>query len=185
MSERHDLTTMGLPLDLETWIAEHAEDLQPPVSNAQVWQDSQMTVMVVGGGNERTDFHDDPCPEFFHQLRGAMTLQVIDAPGEPPRELEIAAGQIFLLPPHVPHSPQRPDPDSVGLVVEYARPAGQPDGFEWYCANCHERVHRTEVMLESIVDDLPPLFEAFYADLEARTCPHCGTVHPGRDVADA
>jgi TRAP-type C4-dicarboxylate transport system substrate-binding protein len=29
-------------------------------------------------------------------------------------------------------------------------------------------------------DDLPPLFDAFYADEAARTCGACGAVHPGR-----
>jgi 3-hydroxyanthranilate 3,4-dioxygenase len=43
-------------------------------------------------------------------------------------------------------------------------------------------VHRSEVLLRSIVDDLPPLFEAFYSSEEARTCPSCGHVHPGREV---
>ena len=41
-------------------------------------------------------------------------------------------------------------------------------------------VHRVEVQLKSIVADLPPLFEAFYASEERRTCGHCGTLHPGR-----
>jgi hypothetical protein len=33
--------------------------------------------------------------------------------------------------------------------------------------------------LESIVAELPPLFERFHAAL--RTCAACGTVHPGKD----
>ncbi len=32
-----------------------------------------------------------------------------------------------------------------------------------------------------IVADLPPVYRAFYADEAARTCPHCGTVHPGKE----
>jgi 3-hydroxyanthranilate 3,4-dioxygenase len=38
-----------------------------------------------------------------------------------------------------------------------------------------------EVDLESIVDDLPPLFRDFYGNEAARTCPHCKTLHPGKD----
>jgi 3-hydroxyanthranilate 3,4-dioxygenase len=30
------------------------------------------------------------------------------------------------------------------------------------------------------VKDLPPLYEAFYADDKARTCTKCGALHPGR-----
>jgi 3-hydroxyanthranilate 3,4-dioxygenase len=41
-------------------------------------------------------------------------------------------------------------------------------------------VHRVEVQLKSIVKDLPPLFEQFYASAQLRTCTHCGTVHPGK-----
>jgi 3-hydroxyanthranilate 3,4-dioxygenase len=36
------------------------------------------------------------------------------------------------------------------------------------------------VRLKSIVKDLPPLFEKFYASEEFRKCKKCGTVHPGR-----
>jgi 3-hydroxyanthranilate 3,4-dioxygenase len=37
-----------------------------------------------------------------------------------------------------------------------------------------------ELKVESLVTDLPPLYEAFYRDQKARTCPQCGTVHPGK-----
>jgi 3-hydroxyanthranilate 3,4-dioxygenase len=43
-------------------------------------------------------------------------------------------------------------------------------------------VHRTEVQLASIVEDLPRVYQQFYAgDDDARRCKGCGTVHPGRD----
>ena len=164
------------PFNFARWIDEHAEELKPPVANKQVWLDSDMIVMVVGGGNVRTDFHDDPNPEFFHQLKGTMTLATISAAGRV--DLTIGEGEVFLLPPHVRHSPQRPDPDSIGLVVEYARAAGDLDGFEWYCPRCDNLLHRVEVQLSSIENDLPPLFDAFYAELDLRTCDNCGAVHP-------
>jgi 3-hydroxyanthranilate 3,4-dioxygenase len=53
------------------------------------------------------------------------------------------------------------------------------DGFEWFCEGCYHLLHRVEVAVVSIVDDLPPLFAAFADDLDARTCPRCGVVHPG------
>jgi 3-hydroxyanthranilate 3,4-dioxygenase len=161
------------------WIDEHQHLLKPPVGNQQVWKDADMTVMVVGGPNKRTDFHDDPVEEFFYQLRGNMVLKVVDN-GEH-YDVPIREGDVFLLPPHVRHSPQRPEPGSVGLVVEPARADGQPDGFEWYCFECKGLVHRVEVNVESLVDDLPPLYKAFYADEKARTCPHCGALHPGKE----
>jgi 3-hydroxyanthranilate 3,4-dioxygenase len=39
-------------------------------------------------------------------------------------------------------------------------------------------VHRAELQVRSIVDDLPPAFEGFYGG--DRECPNCGAVHPGR-----
>ncbi|MDH3682363.1 MAG: 3-hydroxyanthranilate 3,4-dioxygenase [Acidimicrobiia bacterium] len=165
------------PFNFQQWIDDNADSLKPPVSNKQIWEDADMIVMVVGGGNVRTDYHDDPREEFFYQVKGDMNLKVREA-GSPAVDTPIREGDIFLLPPHVRHSPQRPDPDSIGLVVEYARSSGELDGFEWYCETCNGLVHRVEVQLSSIVRDLPPLFEAFYGDVGARTCGTCGTVHP-------
>ena len=155
-------------INLQRWIEEHRELLKPPVGNAQIWRDADFIVTVVGGPNQRTDYHDDPYEEFFYQLKGNMRLRVIE--NGRPADIPIDEGGIFLLPPHMRHSPQRPEPGSVGLVIERTRPAGITDGFEWYCPSCHALVHRVEVQLRSIVDDLPPLFNAFYANAEQRQC---------------
>jgi len=165
--------------NFQAWIDEHRDLLKPPVNNKLIWADGNLMAFVVGGPNVRTDYHDDPLPEFFHQIEGSMVLRIMEAEGQPPVDVRIGEGEVFLLPPGVRHSPQRRDPEGIGLVVEYARPEGEVDGFEWYCDGCHHLIHRVEVQLESIVDDLPPLFEAFYADHEARTCPNCGALHPG------
>ncbi|MFG3193244.1 3-hydroxyanthranilate 3,4-dioxygenase [Streptomyces omiyaensis] len=169
------------PFNLQAWIEEHRHLLKPPVGNVQIWQDADLMVTVVGGPNRRTDFHDDPIEEFFYQLKGDMVLRVMEEEGRPPRDLHIREGDVFLAPAHLRHSPQRPEEDSIGLVVEFARPQGHRDAFEWYCVECHHLVHRSEVQLTSIVDDLPPVFGAFYVDETARTCGHCGALHPGRD----
>jgi 3-hydroxyanthranilate 3,4-dioxygenase len=168
---------MRAPLNLAKWIDEHRDLLKPPVGNAQVWEDADFIVTLVGGPNQRTDYHDDPLEEFFYQLTGDMVLRIMGEGG--PRDMPIRAGDIYLLPPHVRHSPQRPA-GSVGLVIEYRRPPGLVDAFEWYCLQCNARVHRVEVQLQSIVRDLPPLFEQFYGDASLRKCPACGEVHPGK-----
>jgi 3-hydroxyanthranilate 3,4-dioxygenase len=160
------------------WIDEHAHLLKPPVGNQQVWEDADMMVTVVGGPNQRTDYHDDPVEEFFYQLKGNMVLKVVDNGNF--YDVPIREGDIFLLPPHVRHSPQRPQEGSIGLVVEPKRQPDQKDAFEWYCFECQTLVHRIEVSLKSIVRDLPPLYQAFYGDEKARTCPKCGVVHPGK-----
>jgi len=93
-------------------------------------------------------------------------------------DVPIREGDVFLLPPHVRHSPQRPQ-GSIGLVVEAARP-NVLDAFEWYCFECGALVHRIEVKVGHLVKDLPPLYEAFYSDEAARKCGRCGAIHPGR-----
>src|SRR5271168_218080 len=135
------------------WIDANREKLKPPVGNAQVWEDGEMMVTVVGGPNNRNDYHDDPTEEFFYQLKGDIFLRLMPEQGKPPVEVTIKEGEIFLLPKHVPHSPQRLNPGTIGLVVEMPRPEGVKDGFEWYCEKCHHRVYRAEVLLKSIVRD--------------------------------
>ncbi len=170
---------MLAPFNFARWIEENRELLKPPVGNRQLFPGSEMVVQVVGGPNRRVDFHDDPAEEFFYQITGDMVLKVHDR-GKI-EDVRIREGDVFLLPPHVRHSPQRPVPGSVGLVVEGARRPGDKDGFEWFCFNCGALVHRVEVELKDIVADLPPLYEAFYASGEARTCRRCGAVHPGKE----
>jgi 3-hydroxyanthranilate 3,4-dioxygenase len=93
-------------------------------------------------------------------------------------DVPIREGEVFLLPPHVRHSPQRPE-GSIGLVVESARP-NDFDAFEWYCFQCRALVHRVELKVQHLVKDLPPLYEAFYKNEAARTCKNCGALHPGK-----
>ena len=154
------------PFNFASWIDAHSHLLKPPVGNKLVFEDAGMVVQVVGGPNQRVDFHDDPGEEFFYQLRGDMVLKVHDAGRV--HDVPIRAGEVFLLPAHLRHSPQRPEAGSVGLVVENARRPEDRDGFEWFCFECGALVHRVEIAIADIVRDLPPLFAAFYADREAR-----------------
>ncbi|MSQ51274.1 MAG: 3-hydroxyanthranilate 3,4-dioxygenase [Betaproteobacteria bacterium] len=168
------------PINFPQWLVEHQHLLRPPVGNQQIWEDTDFIVTVVGGPNKRTDFHDDPYEEFFWQFKGNAWLNTMDN-GHPGR-VELREGAMFLMPPHLRHSPQRPEEGSVCLVIERTRPEGVIDGFEWYCLECHALVHRIEVQLKSIVRDLPPLFERFYADIELRKCKQCASVHPGKNI---
>ena len=164
--------------NISRWVDEHAHLLKPPVGNKMVFDAaSDLIVQVVGGPNARTDYHDDPYEEFFFQLRGDIVLRVLEE-GRP-RDLPIREGDVLLLPGHVRHSPQRPA-GSVGLVVEKIRPRDVDDAFEWYCPACHTLVHRVTVNVQNIVADLPPLFQAFYASAQKRTCRQCGHLHPGK-----
>jgi len=164
--------------NLQAWIDEHEHLLKPPVNNSIIWEDADMMVMIIGGPNSRYDYHDDPVEEFFYQLKGNMYLDVVED-GEH-KKVDIKEGEVLLLPPHVRHSPQRPEAGSIGLVVEPKRPEGAKDALEWYCLECNNLVHRIEFVLDNIVIDLPPAYESFYADKEARSCGHCGSLHPGK-----
>lgn len=170
-----------IAFNLQKWIEEHKHLLKPPVGNQMIWKDSELMVTVVGGPNQRTDYHDDPVEEFFYQLKGDMLLKLHDTGTGEFYDVPIREGEIFLLPPHMRHSPQRPQEGSIGLVIESARPEGLLDAIEWYCFKCEALVHRSEVDLESIVDDLPPIYKAFYADEAMRTCSKCGEIHPGKE----
>ncbi len=163
------------PIHLKQWIDEHRRLLKPPVCNKQVFEEGDFIVMVVGGPNSRKDYHVDEGPEFFYQLEGEMLLktiqegQLVDIP--------IREGEIFLLPPKLPHSPQR-FAHTVGLVIERKRLPHEQDGFQWYCDHCHHLLYQEFFHLTNIEKDLPPVFERFFGSLEHRTCRRCGTVMP-------
>jgi 3-hydroxyanthranilate 3,4-dioxygenase len=163
------------PLNLHRWIDEHRSLLKPPVGNKLIYQDSEFIVMAVGGPNVRRDFHVDPAEEFFQQLEGDMVLRV--AEDGRIRELPIRAGEILLLPPRVPHSPQRPA-NSVGLVIERRRRPGELDGLQWYCEQCSNLLYEEYLALTDIETQFPPVFDRFYASLDHRRCKRCGALCP-------
>lgn len=170
------------PLNLDHWVRSNTHLLKPPVGNQQIWKNSDLICTVVGGPNQRTDFHVDPYEEYFHQFKGNASLLIADR-GKIER-VHLREGDIFLLPAFVRHSPQRPEAGSLCTVIERSRPIGVMDAFEWYCAQCGGLVARRELQLQSIVEDLPKAFSSFYDTTEAeRKCSHCGTVHAGRDWA--
>lgn len=172
--------TFQAPFNFSGWIKDNQHLLKPPVANKQLFETGNgMVVMIVGGPNQRVDFHDDPVEEFFYQVKGDMLLKIADR-GQI-EDVVIREGEVFLLPPHVRHSPQRPIEGSVGLVVEGTRRSDDKDGFEWFCFNCGSLVHRVELVITDIVKDLPPLFAAFYDSTENRACSQCGAVHPGKE----
>jgi 3-hydroxyanthranilate 3,4-dioxygenase len=163
------------PFNLRAWIERNRDLLKPPVGNKLLFEDGEFIVMAVGGPNSRRDFHHDPGPELFFQIEGDMVLRTIQSGrvGDVP----IRAGEIFLLPPEVPHSPQRPA-GSVGIVVERRRGPQELDGFSWYCENCGHCLHLERVAVHDIVTQLPAIFSRFFSSLERRTCKVCGTVLP-------
>src|SRR5262245_63849913 len=102
------------PFNLTRWIEENRHLLQPPVGNRMIHSGGFM-VMVVGGPNQRTDYHVNPTEELFFQVEGDIVLKVIE--DGRPRDIPIRQGEMFVLPANVPHSPRRPA-GTVGLVIE-------------------------------------------------------------------
>ncbi len=163
------------PFNFRQWIESHRHLLKPPVGNKLLFPVGDFILMVVGGPNARSDFHVDPGEEFFYQVEGNMTLRtlqdgrIVDIP--------IREGEMFLLPPNLPHSPQR-QPDTVGLVIERRRLPGEKDGLQWYCGNCSHKLYEEFFELTNIETQFPPVFQRYYDSLEHRTCRNCGTVAP-------
>jgi 3-hydroxyanthranilate 3,4-dioxygenase len=162
--------------NLWQWVENNRELLRPPVLNQTIFADDDFIVMIVGGPNVRTDYHVDPYEEFFYQLKGDIVLKTVQ--NDQLVDVPIPEGNIFMLPPRVPHSPQRPDPESIGMVIERIRPEGVKDSFEWYCANCGTKTWKKDVIIKSIVDDLPPVFEEYYSKIADGNCKNCGAQNP-------
>ena len=107
---------IAAPFNLKNWVNENRDKLKPPVGNQCVYTDAKnFIVMIVGGPNARKDYHFNESEELYYQLEGNITLKIIDE--GTPRDIAINEGDMFLLPPNTPHSPQRGE-GTVGLVIE-------------------------------------------------------------------
>src|SRR5262249_32821427 len=141
--------------------------------NKMVWNGDFM-VMVVGGPNQRGDYHVNPGEEFFYQVEGDIVLRVMED-GQP-RDIPIRQGEVFLLPAGIPHSPQRPA-NTVGLVIEHNRPAAANDHMRWYCKRCGTLLHDAEFHLVDLGKQLKPIIEEFNGNEGLRTCRACHAVY--------
>jgi len=153
---------MQMPFNLTKWVDANRDKLKPPIGNSQLFKQQweNFIVMVVGGPNDRPDYHDDPGEELFYQIQGDVTLRLITPAGER-NEVVVREGEIFLLPAHVRHSPQRPA-GCVGLVVERFRQPGEIDALEWYDAEGRLEF-RGEFFVKNIEEDLAKVQAAWRA----------------------
>ena len=158
-------------INFKKWIQDNRHLLKPPVGNAQIWLNREFMITVVGGPNSRTDYHINEGEEFFYQIEGEINLKMIE--GGKFIDFPIREGEIFLLPPNVPHSPRRPA-GTVGLVIERQRRPHETDGFQWFCEECGEKLNEEFIHLNDIVKDLLPVFDRHYGDRANTTCRKCG-----------
>jgi len=163
------------PFNLHKWIEENRDLLKPPVGNKNLYPEgTDYIVMIVGGPNARKDYHFNETEELFYQLEGDINVR-IQEDGEAV-DIPIKAGEMFLLPPRIPHSPMRSE-GSVGLVIERVREgSGLEDGLLWFCDNCNHKLHETYFPLSNIENDFLPRFREFYGSEKLRTCSNCDTV---------
>jgi 3-hydroxyanthranilate 3,4-dioxygenase len=160
------------PINLHAWVAEHRHLLKPPVGNKPIW-DGDFLVMVVGGPNQRSDYHINPGGELFYQVEGDIVLRIMD--GGQPRDVPIRQGELFLLPAGVPHSPQRAA-GTVGLVVEVPKFARGEHHLRWYCRNCNNILHDVSFQPVDLGKQIKAMLEEFRSNAGLHTCKNCGAV---------
>ncbi len=163
------------PFNLQKWIDENRDILKPPVGNKNLYTEAgDYIVMIVGGPNARKDYHYNETEELFYQLEGDIVVKIQEE-GKAV-EVPIKAGEMFLLPAKIPHSPIRGE-GSIGLVIERVRKGSDlKDGLMWFCDKCNNKLHDTYFPLRDIEKDFLPRFREFYASESLRTCSNCGSV---------
>ena len=150
------ITTMAIakPFNLNQWIDENRHLLKPPVGNKNVYTESgDYIVMIVAGPNARKDYHYNETEELFYQLEGSIKV-VIQEDGER-KEMELQAGDMYLNPAKIPHSPVR---------------------SLWHCDSCNHKLYEVYFELHNIEKDFLSHFAHFYGSESLRTCSNCGTV---------
>lgn len=208
-----DRTAAGLPevssdggdAELLRWIRENAHLLKPPVNNfwcadltgrshaRSLYESKDYTIMVVGGPNERNDYHFNETEEFFYQFKGPMLLKIIDDGKFVDHRIE--EGSMFLLPracPLIgdlthsactPHNPVR-FADTIGLVIERRRPPESIDRLRWYCrSGKHEQphiIHERSFHCTDLGSQLKPVILEWQTTESLRKCGECGWVAPAK-----
>ncbi|MBK6833380.1 MAG: 3-hydroxyanthranilate 3,4-dioxygenase [Bacteroidetes bacterium] len=161
------------PFNFLKWIEENKHLLKPPVNNKVVYQDTEFIIMVVGGPNSRKDYHYNESEEFFYQLQGDVEVQIQE--NGKAVTVPIKEGEIFLLPPKVPHNPKRYK-DTIGLVIERRRRENEKDGLLWFCEKCNNKLYEEYFMLTDIANQFQAVFKKYYNDKDLCTCKSCGHI---------
>tara|TARA_B100001142_G_scaffold329439_1_gene392751 strand:+ start:785 stop:1318 length:534 start_codon:yes stop_codon:yes gene_type:complete len=162
------------PFNLQQWIDENRHLLKPPVGNKNLYIESgDYIVMIVAGPNARKDYHYNETEELFYQIEGDIIVKT-QQDGEMV-SYEIKEGEMFLLPPTIPHSPVRPE-NSIGLVIERKRSDKHKDGLMWFSDTANELLYEEYFQLTNVEKDFFPVFKRFYSDEKLRTCPKTGEI---------
>jgi 3-hydroxyanthranilate 3,4-dioxygenase len=163
-----------VPFNLMAWIEQNKHRLIPPVANETIYKGNEnFIVMVSGGPNSRKDYHYNESEELFLQLKGDIKIKLYYEGKH--SEVTVREGEMLLIPPKVPHSPQR-FANTLGLIIEKHRVKGEKDGFLYFCEPCGHLLYEEYFFLEDIVKQFPMVMRNFYGSPERRTCKRCGHV---------
>ncbi|KIY72556.1 3-hydroxyanthranilic acid dioxygenase [Cylindrobasidium torrendii FP15055 ss-10] len=150
------------------------------VNNFCLYRGGDFVLMVVGGPNERRDYHVNETEEWFYQHKGAMLLRVVDDGVF--RDIHIKEGEMFMLPGNVPHNPVR-FADTIGLVMERERPTEAIDSLRWYCTKGNHPtptiIYEESFHVTDLGTQLKPIIQKWMTEEGLRKCKSCG------EVADA
>ena len=155
---------------LQRWIDENRGDWG---QRRVIWQDSDFIAFVTRGPNRRKDFHINPGDEIFYQLEGELNLHYLN--GGKPDLAVLKAGDLFLMPGGVPHSPRRAD-GSWTFVVERKRSQAEIDRFIWPCEKCGSKLYETAVRFDDPGDAVRKATDSLKSDPTLATCKQCGEI---------
>lgn len=138
-----------------------------------IWQDSDFIAFVTRGPNKRKDYHINPGDEIFYQLEGELNLHYLKDGKHDVAVL--GAGDLFLLPASIPHSPRRAD-GSWTFVVERRRSPQEIDRFIWPCENCGNNLYEARVRFDDPGGAVNEATNALKSNAALATCKKCGQV---------
>jgi 3-hydroxyanthranilate 3,4-dioxygenase len=154
------------PIDFDKWLEGAKAALLPPVCNKLIYG-GQLKVMAVGGPNVRSDYHMEAGEELFYQVKGDMVLKVLEHGVH--KDILIREGELFLLPPRIPHSPQRFE-NTIGLVVERERdPESEIDCMRWYVPGTTDTLYEEFFHCHDLGVQLAPVIERYRSSEMAKT----------------
>ena len=153
-------------IDLNDYISKNRSTLKPPVANKLMFDCNSLKIMIVGGPNQRDDYHIEKGEELFIQLQGHMDLDIMD--NNKFKRIRISKGEMFVLPPCIPHSPQR-YANSIGLVFERVRYKNENDALRWYVPDTNNILYQEVFSCTDLGTQLKPVIERYQQSSENLT----------------
>ncbi len=153
-------------INLSKYIEEIKHTLVPPVSNRVIFNGEKIKVMVVGGPNQRDDFHLEHGEELFYQIKGTMNLDIMEEGIR--KTIPINEGNMLLLPACVPHSPQRSE-NTIGIVIERTRKSTELDCLRWYLPGTNKILYEEIFHCKDLGHELKAIIDRFMQSKSYKT----------------